>query len=173
MIAALLLLVCPVWDSHRIDPGPVLVQDSAHDAASFLAWHAERIAQPQNDWEAQAHNAWVYLQAGALEEARRAVEEMESLRPGDPDAARFRIRIDSWNASLRGRAALSARHWLASHPDQPTELREAVRRDLAFLEDEKARNDGVAASQGRARFAPWAVLLLLGGGLRLGFRKFP
>ena len=173
MIAPLLLLVGPVADSNWADHGFDLAQGPAQDAASFLAWHAERGGQPQSDWEVYANNAWVYLQAGALEEARRAVEEMESLRPDDPDAARFRIRIDSWDPSMREHAALSARHWLATHPDQPTELREAVGRDLAFLEDENARNDGVASSQGRAQFAPWVVLLLLGGCLRLGFLKFP
>ena len=173
MIAALLLLLGSSGDSPGGGHGIDSVQNPAQDAASFFRWQAERIAQPQGDWDAQARDAWIYLQAGALQEAGGAVERMESLRPGDPDAARFRIRIDSWNPSLRGRAALSARHWLATHSDQPDELRDAVGRDLAFLEDENARNARVAASKGRARFAPWVVLLLLGGGLRFGFRKFP
>ncbi len=147
------------------------------DAASFFQWHTEQAANPAKSWDSQAFNAWVYMESGAFPDARHAIEGMEALRPGNADAQRFKIRLDSWNASLREGATVAARQWLAAHSSEPDSVRDSVKSNLAFLEREQDRRKKVLDSSLKSRASFWAALFLLASlgkvAVYLFFRWFP
>ena len=146
---------------------------SPQDAASFFQWHTKQAANPATSWDSHALNAWIYMEAGAFADARHAIGEMEKLRAGGPDAQRFKIRLDSWDSSLREGATVAAQQWLVAHSSEPDSVRGSVKSNLAFLEGEQSRREKVAVSSLKSRSASWAAFLLLGALLYIIRRRFP
>jgi len=152
------------------EPGPADPGFVPGDAAALLRWSRERLADPPGVRRSLTL-AWAWLQAGAVEDARAA---LEALAPEDdpglwPEVLRLRAECLARRPATLDAARDHYRAWLALPASAGHAARPSVEEHLAWVEARLRHRETVARATERAAFLPLAGLLLLGaawGGLR-------
>ncbi|MBC8327820.1 MAG: hypothetical protein ISR76_07385 [Planctomycetes bacterium] len=125
-----------------------------------------QLAAEEALWDTVAARFLTSYPCGALAEAQAAVHSLNRLDPGNPDAERFQLQLDSHRPERLDRTLEAARSFLDRYRESSrvsAAQLASVTQLHAWLAAERQRRAGLRSSTAIARWAPVGASLLIAG----------